>query len=106
MELVLRNTFYLLSSHQDFTIGVGDHIQNGILFMYGNNIKTHCRINASVLDIVPTVLAAMDNPIPDYVDGRVIQEAFVRKQKIKKIDIQKAKKGGLTDQEIKKNKKL
>ena len=85
---------------------LGDHSPNGILFMYGGNIKSNCKIDASVIDIVPTVLAAMNIPIPSNIDGRALEEAFIKKPKIKKVDVNEKKKKLLTEAEIKKIKKL
>ena len=83
---------------------VGDHSPNGILFMYGKNIKPNYRIDASVIDIVPTVLSIMNMPIPDNIDGNVIEDAFIKKPRIKKAP--SAKRKLLTDAEIKAIKKL
>lgn len=84
---------------------IGDHAPNGILYMYGKNIKPNHKIDASVVDIVPTILAAMNIPIPTIIDGRVITEVFIKKPKIKQVDSDKKKKT-LTKAEIKKIKKL
>jgi len=65
---------------------MGDHRPNGILFMYGKNVKSNRRIDASVVDIVPTILSAMDVSIPNNIDGKIIEDAFIKKPKIKKID--------------------
>jgi predicted AlkP superfamily phosphohydrolase/phosphomutase len=62
---------------------IGDHSQYGILFMYGNNIKKGKKLDASVVDIVPTVLSALNLSIPSYIDGSVLADAFVEKPKIK-----------------------
>ena len=62
---------------------VGDHSQYGILFMYGKNIKKGKKLNASVVDIVPTVLSALNLSIPNFIDGSVLSDAFVKKPKIK-----------------------
>lgn len=35
------------------------------------------------MDIVPTVLSIMNVPIPNHVDGSVIEEVFIEKPKIK-----------------------
>jgi predicted AlkP superfamily phosphohydrolase/phosphomutase len=82
---------------------MGDHLPNGILFMYGENIKSNIKINASILDIVPTILALMKIPIPDNLDGKVIEEAFIKKPKIDRIE---NKKSYLTKSEINKIIKL
>ena len=84
---------------------MGDHRPNGILFMYGKNIKSNQHIDANVIDIVPTILATMNIPIQNNIDGRVIEEAFITKPTIKKIDTHKKKKI-LTETEIKRIKKL
>lgn len=64
---------------------IGDHQPDGIVFMYGPNVKPHQKISASVVDIVPTVLALMGLSIPDSLEGNVIKEADVNPSKIKKI---------------------
>ncbi|MFH1101696.1 MAG: alkaline phosphatase family protein [Methanobacteriota archaeon] len=56
---------------------VGDHAPNGIVFLYGNGVKSHSHVRASVVDIVPTVLAVMGVSLPARLDGSVIQDAFV-----------------------------
>jgi len=84
---------------------MGDHRPNGILFMYGKNIKSNQHIDANVIDIVPTILATMNIPIQNNIDGRVIEEAFITKPTIKRTDTHKKKKI-LTETEIKRIKKL
>jgi len=64
---------------------VGDHHPDGIVFIAGPGIQSNQRISASVVDIVPTVLALMDLPIPDNLDGTVIKDAFVVLPKTKKV---------------------
>jgi predicted AlkP superfamily phosphohydrolase/phosphomutase len=83
---------------------IGDHAPKGILFMYGKNIKSNYKLEASVVDIVPTILAAMNIPIPNNIDGKVIEEAFIEKPKVKR-EVPK-KKELLTSAEIKAIKKL
>ena len=73
-------------SRPGFYDWIGDHAPDGIIFMYGNSIKKNNSINASVMDIVPTILAAMNIPIPDIIDGNVINSAFSTKLKCKKIN--------------------
>lgn len=87
----------------DFRYWSGDHSSYGIIFIYGENVKKNKIINASVLDIVPTVLGLMDLPIPEIIDGDIINSAFEKKLKIKYIDWNKEfrKEKSLTDLEIK-----
>ena len=56
---------------------IGDHHPDGIVFISGPGIQSNQKISASVLDIVPTVLALMDIPLPDYLEGKVIKDAFI-----------------------------
>ena len=85
---------------------MGDHLPNGILFMYGKNIKSNQQINASVVDIVPTVLAALNNPIPNYIDGKVLENAFIKKPEVKWAKIPDKNKEFLTELELDRIKKL
>lgn len=84
---------------------IGDHIPDGILFIYGKNIKSGKTVNASVIDIVPTVLSVLSLPIPDYIDGKLITDAFIKKPEFKKVKIEQEKQI-LKTSEIEKIKKL
>ena len=53
----------------------GSHRQFGVLILHGQGFKsTECE--ASMEDIAPTLLAALSEPIPSYMEGRVLREAF------------------------------
>jgi predicted AlkP superfamily phosphohydrolase/phosphomutase len=55
----------------------GNHRMEGILFMIGDGVAEGKHLSdASVLDIAPTVLHLMGQPIPDYMEGRVLAEAL------------------------------
>lgn len=59
----------------DVTTGI--HHPDGVLHLYGAGVKRGLQIEAAhVCDIVPTILARMDVPRPDELNGRVIEEAF------------------------------
>jgi len=62
---------------------MGDHRPNGILFMYGKNIVQNKQVNASIVDIVPTILAMMNVPLFTDFDGKVIKDAFKKPPEIK-----------------------
>ena len=64
---------------------MGDHAPEGIIFMYGKDLKANKRISASVMDIVPTALAVLNIPISDFIDGAVIEDAFSRPPIYKKV---------------------
>ncbi len=53
------------------------HTQQGIIYMYGNRVKTYARLeDASILDVAPTVLALMGLPPGSDMPGRVLTEAL------------------------------
>ena len=53
----------------------GTHRLNGILFLKGPGVKPGYEIqDASILDVMPTILALMGVPIPEEVDGKVLLE--------------------------------
>jgi predicted AlkP superfamily phosphohydrolase/phosphomutase len=55
----------------------GAHAPNGIIFMEGRNIKKAWQIKeAGIADLTPTISYVLGIPIPLYMDGRVIAEAF------------------------------
>ncbi|GAB4275349.1 MAG: alkaline phosphatase family protein [Candidatus Promineifilaceae bacterium] len=56
----------------------GNHAPNGILLAWRPGVIAQQSLGESALqDIAPTVLAALDVPIPEYMDGRVLHEMFV-----------------------------
>jgi len=87
---------------------IGDHKPEGILFLCGPNVKKNMKINASVIDIVPTVLAYLGIPIPDIIDGEFISNAFAKKIEVKKVHWQgqKIKEKPLLKSELAKIKQL
>lgn len=57
--------------------GSGMHGQYGILFAKGPHIRTGVDIGvAEIVDIAPTLLHLVGLPVPDYMDGRVVEEIF------------------------------
>ncbi len=53
------------------------HRMEGILYLYGNRVKTNARIDgASILDIAPTALALLGLPAAQDMPGRILTEAF------------------------------
>lgn len=56
---------------------VADHRPEGILLAWGPEIEPGATPrDASVVDVAPTVLHAAGLPIPEHVDGRVLEELF------------------------------
>lgn len=60
----------------------GDHRQNGIFIINGPEIKNNYKIdNAEIIDLLPTILYLFGSPIPTYVDGKVLFDAFSKPTK-------------------------
>jgi len=54
----------------------GNHEPDGIFAAWGPDVAPGRVEGANVVDVLPTVFASMDEPIPDDVDGRVLHEVF------------------------------
>lgn len=54
----------------------GNHEPDGIFAAWGPDVAPGRVEGANVVDVLPTVFAAMDEPIPDDIDGRVLHEVF------------------------------
>lgn len=55
----------------------GDHRREGILICRGRGIRANAELGLpSVYDLVPTIMYGAGLPVPEALDGRVIQEAF------------------------------
>jgi len=60
----------------------GTHRPDGILVMTGPGVKQGERIQgAKVADITPTLLALAEVPVPNNLDGRILEEALSEDQK-------------------------
>ena len=55
----------------------GGHRMNGIYCFAGAGIEPGERADASLLDIAPTILYALDEPVPTVMDGDVLTGAFI-----------------------------
>jgi predicted AlkP superfamily phosphohydrolase/phosphomutase len=55
----------------------GQHDMDGILIATGPGVRRGAEVvGAGIVDMAPTILAALGEPIPDDMDGRVIHELF------------------------------
>ncbi|MCK4320913.1 alkaline phosphatase family protein [candidate division WOR-3 bacterium] len=50
---------------------------DGIIFLWGDNIKKGVRVDASIMDVFPTACSLGELPIPEDVDGRILKEALI-----------------------------
>ncbi len=56
----------------------GTHQKDGVLYACGPNIKAGAKgLSAEIYDVVPTVLRAMKLPLPDNLDGQVVEDIFI-----------------------------
>jgi predicted AlkP superfamily phosphohydrolase/phosphomutase len=107
---------YVSFGHADFgsnkivepsTGQTGHHHMVGITSLKGPGVKKNLQMaEASLLDLAPTILFYMGLPVPSYMDGRVLSEAFEEDFKKsnpiqhKDIDLtDSAVDGGVTDEE-------
>ncbi len=60
----------------------GDHSLYGIFLAYGNIIQNGIQIHPKVIDLMPTILALLDLPIPEYVDGNVLWDIFTENYRV------------------------
>ncbi len=81
-----RGWEYMAFGHADFgsnklvepiTGLSGHHRLDGILFMAGPGVKPGLELDsANIMDLTPTILHLMGQPVPQDLDGRVLTEAF------------------------------
>jgi predicted AlkP superfamily phosphohydrolase/phosphomutase len=81
-----RGWEYMAFGHADFgsnrlvepiTGLSGHHRPEGLLILAGPGVRAGARLEgASILDLVPTILHALDVAVPQGLDGRVLAEAF------------------------------
>ena len=54
----------------------GHHHMVGVLGLRGPGVKTTHLVEASLMDLAPTILHYMGLPVPDHMDGKVLTGAF------------------------------
>jgi predicted AlkP superfamily phosphohydrolase/phosphomutase len=61
----------------------GNHEPEGLVLAYGPDIKRGQRIErAELIDLCPTILHMLGEPVPDDIDGRVISEMLVGSESV------------------------
>jgi predicted AlkP superfamily phosphohydrolase/phosphomutase len=77
---------YVSFGHADFgsnrmiepsTGQTGHHHMNGVIGLRGPGVRAGAKLKgASLMDPAPTILHYLGLPVPEYIDGRVLSEAF------------------------------
>ncbi|MFO7865837.1 MAG: alkaline phosphatase family protein [Candidatus Aminicenantes bacterium] len=86
-------TFFFIVSDHGFNFSTAGYnhydtpeIAHGIIIISGPNVKPGSRLNnASIFDLTPTLLSLYGIPLGEDMDGKVIQDAFSRRLKVKTI---------------------
>ncbi|MCK5271101.1 MAG: alkaline phosphatase family protein [Sedimentisphaerales bacterium] len=55
----------------------GTHGRDGVLVAHGPGVREGAKLNGNIVDIVPTILAYLGVSIPNHVDGKVLDGAFI-----------------------------
>jgi predicted AlkP superfamily phosphohydrolase/phosphomutase len=62
---------------EDYRVISGDHHLNGIFLAHGKNTRKGIKIGgANIMDLAPTILSLMGIPVPDDMDGKVLNSIF------------------------------
>jgi predicted AlkP superfamily phosphohydrolase/phosphomutase len=72
---------------------IGCHERDGIFVAWGKNIKKNRGVKFSIQDIAPTALALITQQVPAYMDGRVLNEIFIKNIQYDLIEIHADKEG-------------
>ena len=65
----------------------GSHRREGIFIAQGHNIRAAGRQDeVNILDLAPTIMAHLNQPVPQIMDGRVLEEIFVQPPQIAYAD--------------------
>jgi predicted AlkP superfamily phosphohydrolase/phosphomutase len=85
---------------EDLGKSFGSHHKDGVFYAYGGPFKRGFKApNAEIYDLVPTLLQAMELPLPHAFDGRILDELFVEKQQMEQSP---PVEGGLARRKLKK----
>lgn len=63
----------------------GHHSPRGFFSLTGSDFRRGAKLDANIVDCLPTILHALGLAIPEGCDGRVIDEAFVEQRPVRRI---------------------
>ncbi len=85
-------TFFIVSDHGfNFSTAGYNHygtpeLAHGVIIINGPDVKPGSRLNdVSIYDLTPTLLSLYGIPVGEDMDGKIIQEAFSRRLKVKTV---------------------
>ncbi|MBN2088909.1 alkaline phosphatase family protein [candidate division KSB1 bacterium] len=68
----------------------GTHQVEGMIIFHGEEFKKNTRIeNAGIIDLLPTILAILQIPIPAALDGKILNEIFLLPENLKSVQSSK-----------------
>lgn len=83
----------------------GSHHREGMYLFSGTNVNCHVNQPVHIVDIAPTIYAALGAKLPSYLDGRALESIFFEKKPITyyqsqlKHDLHKTKRKVLSEEE-------
>lgn len=73
----LRDTGEIITDSKNWS---GTHEPDGVFIAIGNSFKSGCRISDSnIIDVAPTLLYCLGLPVPEEMEGKVLNEAVSEK---------------------------
>ncbi|MBO7542288.1 alkaline phosphatase family protein [bacterium] len=64
----------------------GDHRQYGVYMLQGKGVKEGETLDASIMDVTPTILALMGIPLSNDLDGKVLQDALKEEVPVRRYE--------------------
>ena len=64
----------------------GDHRQYGVYMLQGKGVKEGETLDASIMDVTPTILALMGSPLSNDLDGKVLQDALKEEVPVRRYE--------------------
>lgn len=78
------------------------HRPDGMFLLHGPSVTPGQTLEADILDLAPTFLWLLDQPVPSNMDGRVLTECFTVDHPVRKVKAETEEpttSGGLTDED-------
>ena len=63
------------------------HRPEGMFVWHGAGVRENLTVDADLLDLTPTFLWLLDQPVPSYMDGRILTDCFTLNHPIKTAEI-------------------